>query len=65
MKGNYYSFFTVEKQDEVREVSDVFAQDCIVVLQNQQKEENTGGQPIPVLVSQHLNPTRQNCLLHF
>lgn len=65
MRGNYYSFFTVEKQDEVREVSDVFVQDCIVVNQNQQKEENTGGQPIPVLVSQHLNPTRQNCLLHF
>lgn len=64
-RGNYYSFFAAEKQDKVTEVSGVFVQDCIVVNQNQQKEEITGGHPRSVLVSQHRNPTRQNCLLHF
>lgn len=65
MRGNYYSFFAAEKQDKITEVSGVFVQVCIVVIQNQQKEEITGGQQRSILVSQHLNPTKQNCLLYF
>lgn len=65
MGGHYLFFFAAEKYEEVAEVPGVFVQDHIVVNPNKQKEEVTGEQLaclVPVLVSQHLIPTRQNCL---
>lgn len=64
VRVHYQSLFAAEKSGEVTEVPGFFVQDLIVVNQNHQKEGIIGGQLAclcPVLVSQHLIPTRQNC----